>query len=292
MSSWMTSREPSAVAMARVVASLRGQRASLHGAAGAAAGTPGTIGSVGRVNDDLVRRHVGPGVVQDVPEPGRGFHADEDGDQHAEADRGEGRARAGPVAGQVAQGQPDRDRGAPAEPGQCRQAEGGQQDHRHDEGDEADDEPEHSAAATAAAAAAGVGQQDEGADSERDTGHGRAVHLPRRSGPPGQGGDDGDPGDRAGRPRGGEEGGHDGQRPSPGRSPPTAARTCRSRDGRSPPGAAGRRARRPGLPRPRSACRRHPRRDRWPARPGGCAGPWRPARRASRASAAGAAPAP
>ena len=77
-------------------------------------------GPSGRVDDELVRRHVGPGVVQDVPEPLRGKDADEHGDQHTEADRGQGRARTGPVAGQVAQGQAHRDRGTPAEPAQQR----------------------------------------------------------------------------------------------------------------------------------------------------------------------------
>jgi hypothetical protein len=67
-------------------------------------------------------------------------------------------------------------------------------------------------AAAVAVAAAGVGQQGRGDDEQDHAGHGRAVHLLGRGGPPGQGGDDGDPGDRAGRARGGEVGGHHGER--------------------------------------------------------------------------------
>ena len=48
--------------------------------------------AVGRVDDELVRRHVGPGPVEHVAEPLRGQHDDQDGDQHAEADGGERRA--------------------------------------------------------------------------------------------------------------------------------------------------------------------------------------------------------
>jgi hypothetical protein len=67
------------------------------------------------VHDDLVRGHVRPGVVQDVPVPLRGQDADQGGDEDAEADGRQGRARPGPVAGQVAQGQAYRDRGTPPE---------------------------------------------------------------------------------------------------------------------------------------------------------------------------------
>ena len=59
---------------------------------------------------------------------------------------------------------------------------------------------------------AGVPEQDRGDHEEDDAGHRRAVDLLRRRRPPRQGGHDGHPGDRAGRPRGGEVGGHHGQR--------------------------------------------------------------------------------
>ena len=166
--------------------------------------------AVRRVHDDLVRGQVRPGVVQDVPVPLRGQDADQGGDEDAEADGRQGRARAGPVAGQVAQGQAHRDRGAPPGPGQDHQAEGRQQDDRDDEQDDAENEFECPAAV--AVALAGVRQQGRGDDEQDHAGQRRAVHLLRRRGPPGQGGDDRNPGDRAGRARGGEVGGHHGQR--------------------------------------------------------------------------------
>ena len=51
---------------------------------------PAAARPVRRVDDDLIRRHVGPGVVEDVAESLRGQHADQHGDQHAQADGGEG----------------------------------------------------------------------------------------------------------------------------------------------------------------------------------------------------------
>ena len=72
--------------------------------------------------------------------------------------------------------------------------------------------PTSSGAPPPLAALAGVRQQGRGDHEEDHAGQRRAVYLLGRSGPPGQGGDDGDPGDRAGRPRGGEVGGHHGQR--------------------------------------------------------------------------------
>jgi hypothetical protein len=150
------------------------------------------------VHDDLVRGHVRPGVVQDVPVSLRGQDADQGGDEDAEADGRQGRARPGPVTRQVAQGQPDRDRGAPPETGQDHQAEGRQQDDRDDEQDDAENEFKCPAAAVAVARA-GVRQQGRGDDEQDHAGHGRAVHLLGRSGPPGQGGDNREPGDRAGR---------------------------------------------------------------------------------------------
>ena len=165
--------------------------------------------AVRRVHDDLIAAEVRPGVVQDVPVPLCGQDADQGGDEDAEADGGEGRARAGPVAGQVAQGQACRDRGPPAETGQHHQAEGRQQDDRDDERDEAENEFRCSAAV---GALAGVRQQGRGDHEEDHAGHRRAVDLLRRSRAPGQGGDDREPGDRAGRARGGEVGGHHGQR--------------------------------------------------------------------------------
>ncbi len=170
---------------------------------------PAARAAVRRVHDDLVRGQVRPGVVQDVPVPLRGQDADQGGDEDAEADGRQGRARPGPVAGQVAQGQARRDRGPPPDTGQDHQAEGRQQDDRDDEQDDAENEFRRSAPV---GALAGVRQQGRGDDEEDDAGQRRAVHLLRRSGPPGQGGDDGNPGDRAGRARGGEVGGHHGQR--------------------------------------------------------------------------------
>src|SRR5579862_2576594 len=77
----------------------------------AAAGPTAAAGTTaGRVDDELVAAQVGPGVVEHVPVPARGQDADQGSDQHAEADRGQGGARAGPVATQVAQGQARRDR--------------------------------------------------------------------------------------------------------------------------------------------------------------------------------------
>ena len=96
--------------------------------------------AVGRVHDDLVRGQVRSGVVQDVPVALRGQDADQGGDEDAQADGRQRRARPGPVAGQVAQGQAYGDRGAPPETSQDHQAEGRQQDDRDDEQDDAADE--------------------------------------------------------------------------------------------------------------------------------------------------------
>src|ERR1019366_9105059 len=161
---------------------------------------PLPLGCIGRVDDDLIRGQVGPGVVEDVPEPPRGKDGDEDGDQHTEAYRGERRARAGPVARQVTQGQPHRDRGVPAESGQHRQAQRGQQDHRRDEGDEAEDDLGQPATAPALA---GIPERERRDHQEDDAGHRRAVYLLRRGRGPREGGGGGGPGGGAGRPPGG-----------------------------------------------------------------------------------------
>ena len=55
--------------------------------------------AVGRVDDELVGGQVRPDVVEGVAEPGGGQHADDDGDEHAEADRSQRRARSGPGSG-------------------------------------------------------------------------------------------------------------------------------------------------------------------------------------------------
>ena len=245
---------------------------------------------VGRVDDELIRGQVGPGVVEDVAEALRGQDADQHGDQHAERDGGEGRARAGPVPGQVAQGQPGRDRGPAAQPGQQREARRGQQDHRRDQRDEAEDEFERAAAV--AVGRAGVGEQDRGPAEQDQAGQRRAVDLLRRRGPPGQGGHDRDPGDRPGRPGGGEIGGHDGEGHGHADHGPRQLERRRSGDGRPSRRSAGRPARRPGRARTRPPRRRRRPARRWPGPRDGCSGRWRPARPAAPATAAGAARAP
>ena len=80
-------------------------------------GAFGVVDRLLRVDDELVRGEVRPDVVDRVAEPRGGDHADDDGDEQAEADRAERRARASPVPGQVSQRQPHDDRRAPGEPG-------------------------------------------------------------------------------------------------------------------------------------------------------------------------------
>ena len=67
---------------------------------------------------ELVRGQVRPDVVEDVAVAGDGDGADDHRDQDADADGREGRAGAGPVAREVAQGQADGDGRFASDPGQ------------------------------------------------------------------------------------------------------------------------------------------------------------------------------
>ena len=159
------------------------------------------------VDDELAGREVGADVPQRVAEPGGGQDAGEDGQEHGEGGRGQGRPGPGPVAAEVAQGEPHRDR-RPASHGRGhRDAQRGEYQAADGGGDNAREQQHTGSVVQGGVPAAREREAAEAGREQGQAGPGAATSRPGWGRAPGQGRDHRHPGRRPGLPGGGGHGG-------------------------------------------------------------------------------------